>query len=400
MTASAARVVLGALTKQFGDKVALDHVDLAVEPGRFLVLLGPSGSGKTTLLRCLAGIERPSSGTIEVGGREVVGPRTFVPPHKRDLAMVFQDYALWPHLTVEKNVAFPLKRGGTERAGRAGRVGEMLDRVGIAHLAQRYPNELSGGEQQRVALARALVAEVGLVLFDEPLSNLDADRRDQLRLQIGILTREQGATSVYITHDQAEAFALADVVGVLREGRLVQLAPPEEVYTRPADAFVARFTGVAGEFDVEIGAPIGADRFEVVLKEAGGPRVVATAPGGELPHGAVRLFLRARGIALRGDDPSAALRGEIRDVAFTGQGYEHVVALASGRQLSKVFSDTRYERGSAVALDVDPAQCLLLADDAPQDPSAPDAPTDPAGPSDEPAAAPAELDSAMIISKR
>ncbi len=167
--------------------------------------------------------------------------------------MVFQDYALWPHLSVAKNVAFPLARTNRTGAQRAARVTDLLERVVITHLADRFPNELSGGEQQRVALARALAAEVGLILFDEPLSNLDADRREQLRVEIATLTRDVGATAVYVTHDQAETFALADLVGVLRNATLAQFDTPETIYRRPADAFVARFTGLAGEFSV--GAP-------------------------------------------------------------------------------------------------------------------------------------------------
>ena len=222
-------VSVNTLGKDFGEKRALDGVSIDVEPGTFLVLLGPSGSGKTTLLRCVAGIERPSSGIISIGGNVVVGGKTFVPPERRRLAMVFQDYALWPHLTVRKNVAYPLATSSLEKSERAGRCDDLLGRVGINHLADRYPNELSGGEQQRVALARALAAEVGLILFDEPLSNLDADRREQLRIEIATLTREAGMTAIYITHDQSEAFALADQIGVLNQGRLVQFHAREHL---------------------------------------------------------------------------------------------------------------------------------------------------------------------------
>jgi ABC-type Fe3+/spermidine/putrescine transport system ATPase subunit len=211
------------LHKRYGAKEAVAGVDLTIDPGTFLVLLGPSGSGKSTLVRCLAGIERVSAGRISFGGAEVDGPDRYLPPERRDLAMVFQDFALWPHLTAEDNVAFALKRRRLPSATRRAVARDALRRVGLADLHQRYPGQLSGGEQQRVALARALVARPGLLLFDEPLSNLDADRRERLRVDIGTMVREQGATAVYITHDQAEAFALADTVGVLSAGRLVQL---------------------------------------------------------------------------------------------------------------------------------------------------------------------------------
>ncbi|HYM70619.1 MAG TPA: ABC transporter ATP-binding protein [bacterium] len=194
-------VVIERAVKRYGDKLALETVGVTVEPGAFLVLLGPSGSGKTTLLRCVAGIERLSSGRITMGDLPVADGDLHLPPERRDLAMVFQDYALWPHLTALQNVVFALGRRRLPRPDAERRSREMLDRVGLAHLAGRYPNQLSGGEQQRVALARALVADVGLLLFDEPLSNLDANLREQMRIEIGTLTRESGATSIYITHD-------------------------------------------------------------------------------------------------------------------------------------------------------------------------------------------------------
>ena len=195
---------------------ALKSVSLDVAPGTFLVLLGPSGSGKTTLLRCLAGIERIDSGSLSIGSRAVADGRSHVPPEQRDLSMVFQDYALWPHLTALDNVAFALRRRRLSRPECRARAMVMLSRVGLEEFAKRYPNELSGGQQQRVALARALIADTGLILCDEPLSNLDADLRERMRVEISSLVREAGATTVYITHDQAEAFALADTSGYSR----------------------------------------------------------------------------------------------------------------------------------------------------------------------------------------
>ena len=234
---------------------ALKSVSLDVAPGTFLVLLGPSGSGKTTLLRCLAGIERIDSGSLAIGSRVVADGRSHVPPEQRDLSMVFQDYALWPHMTALDNVAFALRRRRLPRAECRVRAASMLDRVGLSEFAKRYPNELSGGQQQRVALARALIADTGLILCDEPLSNLDADLRERMRVEISSLVREAGATTVYITHDQAEAFALADHIGVLEEGVLVQSGSAEDVYHHPATPFVARFTGLAGELPVRVTGP-------------------------------------------------------------------------------------------------------------------------------------------------
>ena len=358
--ATAAGVRLDHVRKTFGEKVALDDVSLDVKPGTFLVLLGPSGSGKTTLLRCLAGIERPTTGTIEVAGRVVADARTFVSPERRGLAMVFQDYALWPHLTVRQNVGFALARTSLAKEERRRRTDDLLERVGIGPLGERFPNQLSGGEQQRVALARALAASAGLILFDEPLSNLDADRREQLRVEIATLTRASGATAIYITHDQSEAFALADRVGVLNHGRLVQFDTPEAIYRRPADSFVARFTGVAGEFPVERVHPCGAGRYEVALPFAPGERVEATAAEPLTLGGPLSLFVRAAGVSLHCVDRARGVRGTVLDVAFNGRGYEHVVSVGDGATLTKVFSPTRFERAGAVRVGFDPASCLVM----------------------------------------
>jgi iron(III) transport system ATP-binding protein len=355
-----AGVSLDRLSKEFGEKLALNEVSLEVEPGSFLVLLGPSGSGKTTLLRCLAGIERPSSGSISIDGRLVVGGKTFVAPDKRHLAMVFQDYALWPHLTVRKNVAFPLASTAFAKPDREKRCDDLLERVGIGHLADRYPNQLSGGEQQRVALARALAADVGLILFDEPLSNLDADRREQLRIEIATLTREAGATAVYITHDQSEAFALADQIGVLNHGRLIQLDTPENIYAKPTNAFVARFTGVAGEFPVDVVRAIAAGHHEVVLPFASGHVLRASTPNGALPDGKVSLFVRSVGVSLSAPANDEGIGGVIRDVAFNGHGYDHVVDVGDGFSLTKIFSNLRFDRGRNVKVCFEPSSCFVM----------------------------------------
>ena len=354
------RVQITDLRKDYGTKVALSGVSLVVEPGTFTVLLGPSGSGKTTLLRCLAGIEQPTSGTITIADKVVAGPAGNVGPERRNLSMVFQDYALWPHLTVRRNIAFPLKSSTLSKVERASRVGDMLERVGIAHLADRYPNELSGGEQQRVALARALCAHVGLVLFDEPLSNLDADRRDQLRIEIATLTRDAGVTAVYITHDQSEAFALADRVGVLRNGELVQYTRPEKIYRHPKSAFVARFTGVAGEFPVTRVREIGEKRVEVQLPFAPHMFIETTksenSPYDKDPH----LFVRAAGVTLHAATSPEGASGVIRDVAYNGRGYEHVVEVGEKELLTKVYSADRFERGDCVKVLFDPVSCFVM----------------------------------------
>jgi ABC-type Fe3+/spermidine/putrescine transport system ATPase subunit len=331
------RITIENLGKTYpGGNQALREVSLDVAPGTFLVLLGPSGSGKTTLLRCLAGIERVTSGRIAIGSRTVADGQAHLPPNQRDLSMVFQDYALWPHLSARDNVAFALRRRHLPRAECRSRAQQMLSRVGLHALADRYPNELSGGEQQRVALARALIADTGLILCDEPLSNLDADLRERMRVEISALVREAAATTVYITHDQAEAFALADKVGVLERGRLVQAGTPEEIYTRPATPFVARFTGLAGELPVRVRErnPDGALLVEPLLAGAGRTAdcFLARPPLGHLAgtlqagQGALMMIrptgvrLYANGSARPGGSQGFHLSGRVADVAFRGRG--------------------------------------------------------------------------------
>ena len=226
------------LTKAFGDAAALDGFDLDVAPGTILGLLGPSGSGKTTALRVIAGFEHPDAGTVAIAGRTVAGNGAWVPPEQRRVGMVFQDYALFPHLDVAGNVGYGLK--GSEKTERTA---EVLDLVGLSELPHRMPHELSGGEQQRVALARALAPRPEVVLLDEPFSNLDAPQRDRVRRDVRTILIEAKATAVFVTHDQEEALSISDQVAVMRDGRVLQTASPNEVYHHPVDCWVARFLG-------------------------------------------------------------------------------------------------------------------------------------------------------------
>jgi iron(III) transport system ATP-binding protein len=361
-----------------GGNEALRGVSIDVDPGSFLVLLGPSGSGKTTLLRCLAGIERISSGRIVIGQRTVADGKAHLPPDQRDLSMVFQDYALWPHLSARDNVAFALRRRHLPREQCRSRAQQLLGRVGLGALADRYPNELSGGEQQRVALARALIADTGLILCDEPLSNLDADLRERMRVEISALVREAAATTVYITHDQAEAFALADKVGVLERGRLIQAGTPEEIYTEPATPFVARFTGLAGELPVRVREhnPDGTVLVEPMLAGAGQladsflARSPRPHPAGTLQAGQSALMmirptgvrLYANGSARPGGSQGHHLSGRVADVAFRGRGYEHAIDISETTRLTGVFARVRAARGETVGLRLDPAGCHVFPD--------------------------------------
>ncbi|PBC39660.1 ABC transporter ATP-binding protein [Rhodococcus sp. ACS1] len=237
---------------------ALKALDLEVARGELLVLLGPSGCGKTTFLRCLVGMERPTQGTISLEGDPVVDAECglFAPPNRRNVGMVFQNYALWPHMKVRDNVAYPLKARKLKDALSEGRVDEVLQVVQCSHLADRYPPELSGGQQQRVSLARALAAKPALLLLDEPLSNLDALLRIDLRAQLRELHRTLGFTGVYVTHDQEEALALGTRVAVMNEGEIVQIGPPRDVYRRPATEKVADFLGARNVFQTRVGAEV------------------------------------------------------------------------------------------------------------------------------------------------
>lgn len=357
-------VVVRGATKRYGPVRALDAVDFDAEPGEFLVLLGPSGSGKSTLVRSLAGIERLDAGSVTLSGQLVSDGRRHLPPERRDLAMVFQDYALWPHLNVTDNVGYALRRRRLPTADHNRRVHAALERVGLHRHAQRYPSELSGGEQQRVALARAVVAEPGLLLFDEPLSNLDADLRERLRVEISTLSRDCGATAVYITHDQSEAFALADRIGVLNHGRLLQLGTPEEIYRRPATPFVARFTGVAGELPGTVLADDG--RFVTVRL---GPAVVRARRATTLPAGTqVAVLVRPAATSIptapstQHPPESGVLTGTVTDVAYRGRGYDHVVVCGT-QTLSAVHSTHPYPRGTQVPVALDADGCLAFAHD-------------------------------------
>jgi iron(III) transport system ATP-binding protein len=251
-----ANVSIRGLTKRFGGKTpttAIDDLDIEIEPGEFLVLLGPSGCGKTTTLRCVAGLETAEEGSIAFGDRTVfdAGNGVNVPPNKRNIGMIFQSYALWPHMTVRKNIGYPLRTRGVKRDAANKAIEEVAALVDTSNLLDRYPAQLSGGQQQRIAVARGLVARPDLVLFDEPLSNLDARLRDQVRSEIHELHTRLGFTAVYVTHDQVEALALGDRLAIMRDGALEQLATPSQVFEDPATEYVAGFIGMSNRLVFE-----------------------------------------------------------------------------------------------------------------------------------------------------
>jgi iron(III) transport system ATP-binding protein len=293
-------VRLSDVSRSFGPTRAVDGVSLQVNGGELVAVLGPSGCGKTTLLRLIAGFERPDAGSLSVGGVEMAGPGTFVDPDKRRIGMVFQDYALFPHLTVESNVAFGLARRGRDE--REALTRRTLELVGLQHRADRYPHELSGGERQRIALARALATEPAVVLLDEPFSNLDASLRAGLRREVELILRDAGATAILVTHDQEEALSLADRLAVMRQGRIVQIGPPEAVYGRPASRWAAQFVG---EVNVLAGVARGGD----VETELG----VFDLP--KPAEGSVHVAVRPEQLELRSDDQGNA---EVLEREFRG----------------------------------------------------------------------------------
>jgi iron(III) transport system ATP-binding protein len=314
-----AQVRLEGVSKRFGTTVAVDSVSVTVERGKFLTLLGPSGCGKTTTLRMIAGLEEPSGGHVFIDDEDV----TARPPHERDITMVFQSYALFPHLTVFENVAYGLRvlRRPADEVRR--RVTETLALTGIGDFAARTPASLSGGQQQRVALARALVLQPKVILFDEPLSNLDAKLRKRMRDEIRGLQRRIGITAIYVTHDQAEALAISDRIAVMARGRIEQLDTPAEIYRRPATRFVADFIGEANFLAVEIagGGPAGL--------EARLGSVRLPLPPGPVSTGPAILVVRPEAIRIRRAAspplPEGVVVGEVRQGAYLGAAAEYTV---------------------------------------------------------------------------
>ncbi|WP_225028493.1 ABC transporter ATP-binding protein [Xinfangfangia pollutisoli] len=324
-------LVLTGLRKTYGDFVALDSTDLTVEQGEFLTLLGPSGCGKSTTLAAIAGLDVPSGGRITFQGRDLYNAETglCLPPEARNFGVVFQSYALWPHMTVEKNVSMPLELRRVPAAERRARVAETLELVGLAAFARRYPGELSGGQQQRVALARAIVFKPPLLLLDEPLSNLDAQLRLQARSWLKDIQRSLGLTTIYVTHDQEEALAMSDRIVVMKQGRIVQMGRPEDIYGTPLHPFSAQFVGSANLLEAEL-LSVGDDGLARV-RLPNGPEILGHAPLPLTGAGPVSLVLRPERIGLApvaGPGPVNEIIVQAGAVSYLGEGYEQVLDLA------------------------------------------------------------------------
>src|SRR5262245_3247325 len=289
-------ITLSGLTKRYGDVGAVQGLDLEVAPGELVALLGPSGCGKTTTLRLVAGFLDPDAGEILVGGRRLSAPRSVVPPERRRMAMIFQSYALWPHMTVAQNVGYGLRFKGLPRADRDRKVAEILRVVQLAGYESRYPGQLSGGQQQRVAVARALVVEPEILLLDEPLSNLDANLREEMRFEIRRLHEAFGITTLYVTHDQAEAMVISDRVAVLHRGRVAQVGRVADLFERPRTRFVAEFIGKTNVVEAVGEAPGVVARDGLQLRVGGAP----VARGAR-----VSLSIRPHALALLGEGEPA-----------------------------------------------------------------------------------------------
>jgi putative spermidine/putrescine transport system ATP-binding protein len=343
------------LVKRYGDHAAVDDITLKVKQGEFVSLLGPSGCGKTTTLKCLAGFEAADDGQILFDGHDVA----HLPPERRDIGMVFQNYALFPHMTVAQNLAFGLQMRKVSRSEIKRRVDAALELVQLSGLGARYPRELSGGQQQRVALARALVIEPKILLLDEPLANLDAKLRDEMRTFIRELQRRVGITTIYVTHDQAEAMTMSDTVVVMFAGRIAQAADPETIYDRPANRAVAAFVGQANILSCTMPDPADATSG---LKTAGGAIPIPNALAQE-KFTSIDIMARPEAIAIvEASDPRTHLTGKVTHRYFHGAFVDYRIALADTVLAVQAVPPARFGVGEMVGLILDSERLWPLRD--------------------------------------
>ncbi|MFI2228654.1 ABC transporter ATP-binding protein [Nocardia testacea] len=363
-------VVVKNLIKDFAGNRVLNDVSFTVADGEFFTLLGPSGCGKSTTLNCIAGLERPDEGYIGVADTVFLDSKggVFVPPEGRDLGMVFQSYALWPHMTIGANLALPLKLRKVSKQRRAELVADALDKVGLAHLKDRYPHQMSGGQQQRVALARALVYAPKVLLLDEPLSNLDAKLREQARAWLKRLQSEVGITTIYVTHDQEEALSMSDRIAVMSKGDMLQVGTPTEIYEKPAVAEVANFIGRCNFLDGEVTGVHG-DEVEIRLACSGQSLRVDTAfqgvTGGFAVGGQVTVAVRPERLTLAESSSGVAghaLAGTVLETDYVGSRFEYQV------QVGDIIVQAQHPHGrftGQVTLALPADGCLLYPGAAP-----------------------------------
>jgi iron(III) transport system ATP-binding protein len=351
-----ASVELRNLTKRYGTAAVVDNVSLTIGHGSLVCLLGPSGCGKTTTLRLIAGFVEPTEGEILVGDRAVSSPQRTLPPERRNMSMIFQSYALWPHMTVAENITYGLKLRKTDAATTRQKLDAILATTRLAPLADRYPGELSGGQQQRVALARALIVEPETLLLDEPLSNLDANLREEMRFEIRRLHDEYRYTTVYVTHDQSEAMTTADIICVMNVGRIEQAGSPEEIYERPNSEFVARFIGMS---NVVRGKALAEGRVNF----SGVPLRVSNASARK--GGETAVSIRQHSIRLMAKEPQEkdnVVPATVVRQVFLGSSRDYLVEVADGTQLRVVTpSEDSVPPGAQVWLHLPHDRCRALA---------------------------------------
>jgi len=361
-----AQVELQGIQKAFGIVIAVEDANITFEEGSFTTLLGPSGCGKTTILRMVAGLEEPTKGDILIGGRRV----NEVPIHQRNLGVVFQNYALFPHKTIGENIAFGLKYRGVSKGDASKKVKEALDIVRLPGVEDRFPTQLSGGQQQRIAIARAIVIEPDVLLLDEPLSALDANLREEMRVELKAIQERIGVTSIFVTHDQSEALAMSDKIIVMSAGRVEQIGSPEHVYNRPASEFVTSFLGNSNILDGKIATIT--DGVAKVDVAGLGPVMAMIEPEDHrsLQTGtAVKLSVKAEKLALsRKDDfdpardPSGtALEGKVVDVDYQGQVARYFLELGDHKlQAINQIDDRPFPEGQAVGVNIRARDCVIL----------------------------------------
>jgi ABC-type Fe3+/spermidine/putrescine transport system ATPase subunit len=352
------------LFKRFKNVVAINHIQLEVNKGEMLTLLGPSGCGKTTTLRCIAGLERPDDGDIVIDGKPMLS-RGFVQPSKRGIGMVFQNYAVWPHMKVLNNVTYGLKLQKISRQEIHEKAQQVLGLVGLDGLEDRYPAQLSGGQQQRVALARALVGNPKVLLLDEPLSNLDAKLREELRFEIKSLVRRMGITSVYVTHDQAEAMVISDRIAVMDSGNVVQIGNAQEIYQKPANRFVADFIGTMNFMSGKV-IEILSNNNEVNVRTEFSEKLLCTEPVGRAVKTGEEVYasIRPEDVKILDAPPQAGedniIKGAIAHRAYLGN-FLYFFVNANGTMIRvQVSHNVPLEEGQEVYLSLDPRKCMIL----------------------------------------
>jgi ABC-type Fe3+/spermidine/putrescine transport system ATPase subunit len=350
------------LFKSYQKTVAVNRIDLSIKKGEMLTLLGPSGCGKTTTLRCVAGLERPEGGEIVIDGQPMLA-EGFVPPSKRGIGMVFQNYAVWPHMKVISNVAYGLKLEKLPRTEIRQRAYQVLEMVGLSGLEDRYPGQLSGGQQQRVALARALVRNPKVLLLDEPLSNLDAKLREKMRFEIKSLARRMGITSVYVTHDQAEAMVISDRIAVMQDGNVVQIGTPLQIYAEPANRFVADFIGAMNFFSAEL-VRGRVDEEKAFVSTAFSQELSCRHPGKKMDAGTkVFASIRPEDVQVFAEAPPDkpnVFRGTIAHKAYLGNFLYFFVDLNGEMVRVQVPHHLPQDEGHVLYLYFDPLKCKIL----------------------------------------